>query len=73
VEHRGGRPLRDEDLPYLRLRSLLAIGSFVALSLGHFVVGGVLFAVALIALRRYSWYDAVLDPPLPEALEPRQR
>lgn len=66
MERRGGWPLRDEDLPYLRLRTLLSIASFVALLLGHFIVGGVLLAVALFALRRYSWDDAVLDPPLPE-------
>ncbi len=71
MEHRGGRPLRDEDLPYLCLRSLLAWVSVAALAAQWFVVGS-LAVVAQLAHRRYSWEDAVLDPPLPEALEGRR-
>ena len=65
MERRGGWPLRDEDLLYLRLRTALAIAAAIAMGTGHFLLGGVLLAVALFALRRYSWYDAVLDPPCP--------
>ena len=69
MDRRGGWPLHHEDLPYLWLRTGLAVISIVSLATGHFLLGGTLFLVAIVCLRRYRWDEAVLDPPLAETLK----
>jgi hypothetical protein len=68
MDRRGGWPLRHEDLPWLRLRTALAMISIFALAGGHFLLGGALYFVVIVCLRRYRWDEAVLDPPLAETL-----